>query len=202
MDEWSIQRFQVWEPLQQQKQRNGGAKVEEPCNNILFKICNISDICSLINWILEESGRTNTAVSFQKSATWVSICAWSHWIDWLRNKVTLSAIWSIGFQVWGQLQQQQERKLGPNWVPAVYISSPKSATSAAFVLYHRNILLCRDLARGGVSSFMELCNHRVCAWSRGSAIASHDGITYPPNWCKVFPSGHIHCISTQQFFWN
>jgi hypothetical protein len=34
-----------------------------------------------------------------------------------------------------------------NWVPAVYISSPKSATSTAFVLYHRNILLCRDLAR-------------------------------------------------------
>jgi hypothetical protein len=37
-----------------------------------------------------------------------------------------------------------------NWVligSLQYISSPKSATSAAFVLYHRNILLCRDLAR-------------------------------------------------------
>jgi hypothetical protein len=53
-----------------------------------------------------------------------------------------------------------------NWVligSLQYTSSPKSATSAAFVLYHRNILLCRDLARGGVSSFMELCNHTVCA---------------------------------------
>ncbi len=53
-----------------------------------------------------------------------------------------------------------------NWVligSLQCISSPKSATSAAFVLYHRNILLCRDLARGGGSSFMELCNHRVCA---------------------------------------